>query len=610
MCLAAQLCTAGAASAQNGADKNEVQSIHVAGQKDPSAWIVVESQHFKVTSNAGNDAVATLLNNLERLDFVLRSYTKPYRKAAAGAQKLSFTYFDSADDLTKTFPDLPTEGVGLYSTCAAGVQGFGVHLEPIVEQTGKAFVKGPVDDTLAYLFEAYARHFLYRYTTIRTPTSFIDGFAQYFATVRFSDTQMVVGRTPTTMGRYLHFLDEGNNYSLDYTDVLEGRDGADEGRPGAKYAAVNYGGQAGIKLEFDARSWLLTHYMLSTEPNRQHTLTYLNLTGHGTAPAQAFEQAFGIKIGDLGNAMWRYRLPGGQVMQVDEPDLPRAEMSFTSLPRSTGQVVVADAVLHSCPSPKRGAEVLRTVATTAARYPDNTRVQMTLSRAQVGYGNPQDALPFLLKATAKDHDNAEAHALLGMAYLRLAEAANGADGGQRTAYLASAHASLLRADALTPRTPDVTLALLQTDVLAQGKPDTQRLAAVIEAWQGAREIDALTRAAFFAYAFQGDGESAAVVLRVLSNNSRDPANAAWAAEWKRRLDAGLTVPDLVGGVRDSTRDVARGGIGRFDEWTIANTQIMQNIEYNAGLAKAQHIIDGLVQNPDPSQQLMSAPVRR
>lgn len=73
---------------------------------------------------------------------------------------------------------MPADAVGLYSSCASGVQGFGVHLERIPSLGDEQLEKAPLNETLSHVFEAYARHFLYRHTDIRTPEWFIEGFAQ------------------------------------------------------------------------------------------------------------------------------------------------------------------------------------------------------------------------------------------------------------------------------------------------------------------------------------------------------------------------------------------------------------------------------------------------
>ncbi|MEO7580718.1 MAG: hypothetical protein ABIT83_24200, partial [Massilia sp.] len=58
------------ASAQEGAAP--APSVVVAGYKSPSKWFRAESQHFIVLSDTSNEEVTQLLNNLEKLDYLLR----------------------------------------------------------------------------------------------------------------------------------------------------------------------------------------------------------------------------------------------------------------------------------------------------------------------------------------------------------------------------------------------------------------------------------------------------------------------------------------------------------------------------------------------------------
>jgi hypothetical protein len=76
---------------------------------------------------------------------------------------------------------------------------------------------------LTYWFEGYAFHFLYRHTTIRTPLSFIDDFALYFANTRFCDDQMAIGRTPVNVGRFLNFLKDGHRLTTKRTSLTDHR---------------------------------------------------------------------------------------------------------------------------------------------------------------------------------------------------------------------------------------------------------------------------------------------------------------------------------------------------------------------------------------------------
>ncbi|MTV36199.1 hypothetical protein [Duganella radicis] len=558
----------GSASLMNAHAQQAAPSVVVAGQRNASEWFRVESQHFVVYSNTSNDAVAVLLNQLERLDFMLRIYTQPFLKASGAEAKLTFYYHDGAVALNALAIDQPANAIGLYSSCTSGVQGFGVQLDPS-------------EEGLSYLYEAYTRHFIYRYTDIRAPISFIDGLAHYFASARFTDKQMSIGKTPLTVGRYLAFLDGGRRYSLDYKDVLEQNDSR----------GVNYASTAGIKLEFAAKSWALTHYMLSSEDNRKRMVNYLSAVYRDVPITQAFEQAYGIKVGDLSNTLWRYRLPGMKVLLVDVPELPIASMEFKALPQSSGEFVLAEAALKSCPDRKQGEALLRRTASAAARYPSNDYAQRVLSRAQVDWGNPQDALPYLGAAAQKP--DAEAAYLLGQANLRLAR-------------LDAARGNLQRALELDPKSAEAAYALYQTGLQSGAAPDDATLQSAVSAFKSAHEVNTLARSAALAYAYAGDTARARNALKLMAHNIREPELAAWAKTWLAKLNAGVGQADVLAEMRVQPK------AGKaFREWTIANAVVMQDVERNAGLQDARgRIVQESLNPANPDQALQSAPTTR
>ncbi|MFG6490348.1 hypothetical protein ACG04R_27000 [Roseateles sp. BYS78W] len=571
--IAAALCllTAGHVAAQQPAPAN-LERVTVAGRKgEVSPWFRAESQRFVVYSDAREEDVTQLLDNLEKLDHVLRIYTQPADEGGQPEPKLTLYYASRLSALREVDGSGPANAVGLYSSCASGVQGFNVLLERIPSLRDEQLDKSKLDDTLSYVFEAYTRHFLYRHTDIRTPASFIDGFAQYFSSVRFSAQQMVVGRTPPALGQYLHFLSEGRRYGLDYEDVLQNNIAN----------AKSYGGEAGVRLEFEAKSWLLTHYMLSSDENRKRLGHYLAAVERGASPTVAFERVFGLKKGDAGQVMWRYGLSSVKALRVAMPSLPVARVSFRTLPQASGEFLLAESALKSCPSRPAGEALLKQVAALAARFPNDERARLTLSRAQIDWGNPQDAVPALNALVAADEANAEAWTLLGMAGLRLAERS---EGDARRAHLQAAVGQLQRARALSPQSPEAALAVFKAEVAATEEPGSAALQGVISAWQASREVDALARSAALAYAYEGNADAAYQALGALAGSAGagDSPQAQWARQWQGRLSTGVARRDILAEMRrDPVPEMP------FKEWTLDKKSAMQAAELAAGLEGAQ-----------------------
>jgi hypothetical protein len=544
----------------------------VARKGEVSSWFRAESRHFVVYSDARQEDVSALLDNLEKLDHLLRIYALPVRQAEQQEPKLTLYHHSRASDLREVADSAPADAVGLYSSCASGVQGFGLHLERIPSLGDEQLEKAPLNETLSSAFEAYARHFLYRHTDIRTPEWFIEGFAQYFSSVRFSEQQMVVGRAPGPLARYLNFLDNGRKYSLDYADVLE-----------HKLAnARNYGGAAGVRLEFQAKSWQLAHYMLSSDDKRKRLNRYLVLVGRGMAPTTALERSFDLQVSDLDKLMWRYSRQGVEVLRVAPPSLPVARVSFRNLPRATGDFVLADAALKACPGREAGEALLKKVAALSARSPGDDLARLTLSRAQIGWGNAEDALAPLDAVVRGDAAHVEARYLLGLAHLRVA---GRSEGDAKRSHLQAAQLHLRRARELNPRDPQVAFAAFQAEVAATDEPGSAVLTGVISAWQAAREVDALTRSAALAYAYAGNADEAYRTLGPLAQNPRDEPMARWAKQWQSRLETGVSRGDILAEMRRTPATDAP-----FQEWTLDQERVMQKVARAYGMEAAEPVI--------------------
>ncbi|SEN83033.1 hypothetical protein SAMN05428959_103328 [Duganella sp. CF517] len=569
------------AAAQQSESPQVTQSVTVANYKKASPWFLAESQHFVVYADTKREAATELLNNLERLDFLLRSYTKPYRKANSSEQKLTLYYQDRVEGLSGIDAALPADAIGLYSSCAAGVQGFGFHLGETADNEG-----------LSYIFEAYTRHFIYRHTDIRAPAAFIDGFAQYFASVRFTDAQMIVGKTPPTIAQYLDFLDEGHRYSLDYTDVLANQIAT----------AKNYAGDAGVRLEFAAKSWLLMHYMLASEDNRGRLSKYLNSVYQGKDAVPAFEGAFDLKASQLGTEMWRYRRTSVKVLTVDVPYLPAATVNFTALPEAASDFIMLDAAVKACPGKAAGEALLGKIAGEAGKFPKNEFGHMTLSRARIAFGDPKQALPWLTQAIAKNAGNFDAVYLSGLAHLRLAEQNNGA---ATPAYLQAAQQQLLNARELNPESADAAYAYFRAEVLARSELSDTALEGALTAWQSAREVGVFARSAALAHAYLGNTSQAKILLKTLALNTLDPKTATWATTWQQKLAAGPSRDDILAEMRTQQAGPA------FKEWTIDTNSVMATVRYNAGLDAAQnYLFNQSVNTGSPEKVLMSVPTKR
>jgi hypothetical protein len=354
-------------------------------------------------------------------------------------------------------------------------------------------------------------------------------------------------------------------------------------------------------MEFEARSWILAHYILGAGERRQRLGTFLNAVHKGTDPATALHNVFGLDAADASTALWRYRLRAAEVMRVEQPPGPRPEIAFTTMSETSGSFLLADAALKACPTRAQGEGLLRALNKEAGAVPNVDAGQLALSRARVDWGDPAAALPWLGRAARRADAGADVLLLHARANLKLAARA---DAGARAPYLDAARASLARAREREPGGAAVALAQLDLSLLADGAPSRAVLDDVLAAWRTTRDSGPLGRAAVLARCYLVDAPGAEHILRTLANDHRDPDTAAWAAQFQRRLDGGLTLADIKAEMR-----LVPSGVG-VSEWTFDQLSVMRDVEYNAGLEDAQGIIDRLMQTPDASKALTNAPVRR
>lgn len=562
---ALNLVPASPAGAQPVDPAGQVPKVVVQASKAVSRWVRAESPHFVVISDAHDEDVALLVENLEKLDHLLRVYLLPRSEPEPPARRLTLYYHGRHADLDRIDAAGPEGALGRFSSCTAGVQGNVVHRERLVNLDDAQLDKAPLNDSLSTAFEAYARQFLYRHTDIRAPAAIIDGLAVYFSSVRFSRHQMVVGRVPKGIGEYLYFLDQGRKFSLSYEDVLLGRHGHARG----------YGGAAGVRLEYEARSWLLTHYMLSSPQTRRHMSRFLGLTGRGLAAPEAFERSFGIKFAELDVRLWRYRRQGLQALRVDVPTLPAVRVSVRGLAPAADDLVVLDAALKACPDRQAGEALLQSLTVLASREPADDVARLASGRAHVDWGRAENALPLLNSVLEGHAGHVEARLLRGLAQLRLAERN---EGERRLALLQHARQDLQALLVPDPPLPEAAYAAFMADLAAADVPAESTLAAVIRAWPAARDVGPLGRAAALAHAHAGRADAALAILDVLALAPLDASLARWAAQWKGRLEEGVSHADILQAMHERPEPELP-----FKHWTVDKARAMRSVALGQGL---------------------------
>ena len=591
--LALALMAGGPALAQTQKAADKPTTVVVEAQKKTHGWftrtwIRGESAHFIVYSDASEADARTVVERLEGFHALLRHIAGLDGAPEAAAPRLELYYLAHDDNLATADPAEPPYAIGLYKTSEEGVQAYATDM--FYRPDGKTpLERQPENEGLAYVYEAYARHFLAVNDSHRTPVWFIDGFAHYVATARFDDTSAVVGMAPEAYADYLRAIDGAIDYHLDYKDVLADTDA----RTGATRDDT-----AAIRNEFGARAWILTHWIESTPQNRAKFAAYLQAVDDGAPPKQAFQTAFGLTPSGLETAMWTY-LKGHHVMAMKMPFTAPAvsEVTFETLPQSADKLLLWQSALKSGATPAYGAKLLAEIRDEAPKYPESALAQNTLARAEILWGDPRRVLPALNQAAADKPADFEVQYLLGRAELAIAQTSSG---DERAQAFTAAKQALVKAANIDPNAADNAYAYFRAQILSYDQPNEAALSAAELAWQLAPEVDTYALAAGLAYAHEGRTGDAVRVLHTVADDPHGRALAGVARTWIGRLKTGNAPDaDIVAAFKAGV-PTPEGGLA---QWTLANHAVLA--------AQAQAVTDQDMQesqdneangNPSPAPE--------
>ena len=344
-------------------------------------WLKAESERFIVYSDGGEGKLREFVQELETFDRFLRlrmgldvNETPP--------RKLPIYLVASRRGLTQVRPDLPENVAGFYMATDEDI--FGIALR---------------DQTVNTLKHEYAHHFMMQNFSYPYPGWFVEGFAEYFATVEIEKSRILVGK-----------YNENRAYWLQAASWM----------PMAELLSKRPLQRARNRETYYPLAWLLTHWFLG-DPERQKALdAYLRDVGAGGDPVEAMQRATGLDPTELSRTLRRYmngRIPYQAVM-VTYPPVP---IMVTTLPRSADDLLLLNQRLKiGVPADKRAATA-EEVRRAAVRHPDAPLALLALGHAELHFGDPAAAEAPLQRLLTLEPNNVEALQYLVRARLKAVE---------------------------------------------------------------------------------------------------------------------------------------------------------------------------------------------
>lgn len=356
-----------------------------------AGWLKAESERFIVYSDGGEAKLRAFVQELESYDRFMRS-RMGLQVDEAPPRKLPIYLVGSRTGLTKVRPDLPESVAGFYMATDEDIFGIAIRDQDV--------------DTLKH---EYAHHFMMQNFSYPYPGWFVEGFAEYYATVEVEKSRILVGK-----------YNENRVYWLQAASWM----------PMSELLSKRPLQSSRNRETYYPLAWLLTHWFLGNA-DRQKTLDlYLRDVGAGGDPVEAMERATGLPPLELRRTLRRYmsgRIPY-QGMTVTYPPAP---ITVTALPRSADDLLLLNQRLKIGVADDKRAATAEEVRRAAARYPDDPLALLALGHAELHFGDPAAAEAPLQRLLALEPNNIEALQYLARARLKAADDADSPEDADR-----------------------------------------------------------------------------------------------------------------------------------------------------------------------------------
>lgn len=355
-------------------------------------WLEASSDHFVIYGDQSEKSIREFADRLERFHagmsvFLRRAPTKP-----SPSNRVSVYVVTNEAKVRQVVGSNDRYLAGVYLPRA------GASIAIVPKLRGARSQYDMSGETV--LYHEYAHHFMWTLTARTFPRWFIEGFAEYFASVRFkTDGSIVFGAPATHRAAELYY-----SRDVPIRTLLEFDGGAGEKKKGHD--------------SFYGQSWVLFHY-LQTAPERAGQLQkYQQLLATGDTALEAAEGAFG-DLDQLEKDMLSY-IDRGKVTTfvVNAHALKTGGVTVRTL--RAGEAEMMPVILQSKAgvTQAEAAALFPEARRIASRHPNDAAVQAALAEAEFDAGNDDEAIAAAERALAIDPQQINACLQKGYALTR------------------------------------------------------------------------------------------------------------------------------------------------------------------------------------------------
>lgn len=423
-------------------------------------WLKVESENFIFYSENSEAVTKDYLEALEKYHYYLGAFI-PINKTEVGKGNKFVVYFlKDSSSYKKVWPDIDSNVGGFVSTCIDGMQAFTAFDGNRIDKNKKLKYQDE-NHSLIVLNHEYAHQFMLRNASDGYPKWFSEGFAEYYSTMRFSDTEDVLLGVPT-IGRYANLLD----YTYSYEEIIreDDKEYSDD-----KEAALY------------AQYWVLTHYLLSNEKFRSKLEAYFEKRPLAKDKVQLFEEIFEMKVKDLNKILDKYLDRDAKMVNYKIKPLKDIKYTIEKMPISAKNLILYDAFLKRCTDIDTKKSAHQKIINEANKYNNDLYAQRILMKSNLEIGEYEIAYKYFKSNSELYPNDAENWHLFGKSLFRAAHNNKFFEKMTKREQMKAARNAFFKSYNIQPQN-SVNLYYLSLTAENQNKPDASSTNAAIEAY--------------------------------------------------------------------------------------------------------------------------------
>lgn len=357
-------------------------------------WSEASSEHFIIYGDQSEKSLSLFAERLELFHATMAQVLRKGPPTPSPSNRVTIFVVSNEVEVRKLIQADNSSIVGFYKPRAGAT----VALVPQLRQAKSKLELAP--ETV--LYHEYAHHFMASITARAYPRWFVEGFAEFFAGVRFKSDEVNLGMPATHRALELEFANR-----LPIRSLLSFVGGTKD--PKSRYDA------------FYGDSWALFHY-LQFAPERAGQLgRYQALLGQGQSALDAAQEAFG-DLDQLEKEVLLYWKRGYMNhVVIDRNTLTIGPISVSKLPPSAAAMMPITIRSKIGLSEEDAAALLPEAQQLAAQYPEDAHVLAVLAAVELAAGNDDAAIAVADRALAIDPKNITAQLQKGYAVFHKVE---------------------------------------------------------------------------------------------------------------------------------------------------------------------------------------------